>query len=323
MHKQRRSLALHRFGNTRPQHRAARDCHRMTTAESRQTPTQRIFSRRDLLASGMTGAGITEAVGGRQLIRVRRDNYALPTTDQHTIEAVRVGGRLACVSAAAELGIFAFDSSFTHIHLAREASRLRSATSRRHPLGALPRNGVELHWQPLIAPADGTEYCVGPMDAIAQIIRCQPAGFALAALDTALHDGCIFAHDLDTIFAEVPLKHHALRPLIDARAEAGQETVLREIVRQAGLRYSLQVWFEGIGRVDLVVEGCVVVEADSRAHHKSWDEHVRDRSRDRALAERGYVTLRLLYQDIMFNPAQSIAAIRELVELCRAGSRHA
>ncbi|MFT2816979.1 DUF559 domain-containing protein [Leifsonia sp. A12D58] len=295
----------------------------MRANEYIQFATQRIYSRRDLLLSGMTGARITESVGDSQLIRVRRDHYALPETDRHTVEAVRVGGRLACVSAAAELGIFAFDSSLTHIHLGREASRLRSATSRRHRLDALPRDGIELHWQPLISPADGTEYCVGPMDALAQIIRCQPATFALAALDTALHDRGISTGDLDDIFDSVPLKHHSLRPLIDARAEAGQETVLRELVRQEGLHYALQVWFPGIGRVDVVVEGCVVVEADSKAHHKSWEEHVRDRSRDRELAQRGFVTLRLLYQDIMFHPVESIAAIRELVEICRNGSRHA
>lgn len=295
----------------------------MRPIEHAQFTSQRIYSRRELLDSGMTGARITEAVGDSQLIRVRRDHYALPETDRHTIEAVRVGGRLACVSAAAELGIFAFDSSFTHIHLAREASRLRSAVSRKHPLAALPRNGVELHWQPLISAADGTEYCVGPRDALAQIIRCQSPEFALAALDTALHDGCISPYDLDEIFAAVPLKHHSIRPLIDARAEAGQETVLRELVRHAGLRYALQVWFDGIGRVDMVIEGCVVVEADSRAHHKSWEEHVRDRSRDRELARRGYVTLRLLYQDIMFHPVESIEAIRELIAICCNGSRHA
>ncbi|TFB52336.1 endonuclease domain-containing protein [Cryobacterium tagatosivorans] len=281
---------------------------------------RRILQRHDLLAGGMTGREITEAVRSSSLLRVRRDNYALPETDRHTLEAVRVGGRLACVSAAEELGIFSFDSDFTHLHVPRGASRLRSPRFRHVALSAIPRNGVELHWWPFIGPGDGTEYAVGARDALAQIIRCQPRNFALAALDTALHEKAIRSSDLADIFGHVPDKHWELRTLIDARADAGQESVLRQLVRDAGLRCQIQVAIDGVGRVDLVVEGCVVVEADSGAHHKTWAQHVRDRTRDRLLAERGYPSLRVLYQDIFFDPDGVIRAIEELVRICRTGS---
>lgn len=282
--------------------------------------TRRILRRHELVERGMSGRAITEAVRSRSLLRVRRDNYALPDTDAHTLEAVRVGGRLACVSAAEELGIFSFDSDFTHLHVARGASRLRSPRFRWVALSEMPRDGVELHWWPLIDPGDGTEYAVGARDALAQIIRCQPRNFALAALDTALHERAIRSSDLAEIFRHVPDKHRDLRTLIDPRADAGQESVLRQLIRDAGLRCQIQVAIDGVGRVDIVVEGCVVVEADSRAHHKSWAQHVRDRTRDRLLAERGFPSLRVLYQDIFFDPAGVIRAIEELVRICRDGS---
>jgi very-short-patch-repair endonuclease len=281
---------------------------------------RRILQRHELIASGMSGRAITEAVRTRSLLRVRRDHYALPDTDVHTLEAVRVGGRLACVSAAVELGIFAFDATFTHLHVARRASRLRSPQFRRVGLSEMPRNGVELHWWPLIEPVDGSEYCVGARDALAQLIRCQPRNFAVAALDTALHEGAIRHDDLPDIFQQVPDKYQDLRALIDARADAGQESVLRRLVRDAGLRCQIQVAIDGVGRVDMVVEDCVVVEADSRSHHKEWAQHVRDRTRDRLLAERGYPSLRVLYQDIFFDPAGVVRAIEELVRICRNGS---
>jgi very-short-patch-repair endonuclease len=284
---------------------------------------RRIFSRGDLLLSGYTAPKITEAVRSAELIRVRRDHYALPGTDQHTLEAVRVGGRLTCVSAARELGIFAFDSRVTHLHVPRSASRLRDPRQRRLPLAAVPRENVTVHWWPLIDSADGTEYCVGVRDALAHIIRCQAPNFALAALDTALHDAKIQMSELPDIFAAVPAKHSGLRFQIDARVDAGQETVLRRLILDAGMRCEIQVWIPGVGRVDMVVEECVVLEADSRAHHKSWPEHIRDRTRDRLLAERQYVSLRVLYQDIMFDPDGVIRAIRELVEICRNGSPRA
>lgn len=280
----------------------------------------RIVSRYDLLASGLSADGITAAVTTGALLRVRRDHYALPDTDRHTLESVRVGGREACVSAAREIGFFAFDTAFTHVHLDRQASRLRSPQSRQVPLARAPRDGVKLHWWPLIDSTDGTEYCVGARDALAQIIQCQEPRFALAALDTALHEHKIWPSDLSEIFASVPAKHHELRTRIDARVDAGQESVLRDLICRAGFQCEIQVSIDGVGRVDLVVEGCVVVEADSFSHHRSWPEQVNDRTRDRLLAARHYLTLRVLYQDIMFDPEGVIAAIRELVTICRNGS---
>ncbi len=295
----------------------------MATSLGPSFHTRRIVHRHDLLASGMSAQQITQAVRVNELLRVRRDHYALPGTDRHTLEAVRVGGRKACVSAAEELGIFALDARFTHVHIDRAGSRLRSAQNRFMPLAALPRNGVELHWSPLIDRADGSEYCVGPRDALAQIIRCQKPPFALAALDTALHQRIIHREDLDDVFAHVPRAGQLLRSRIDARVDAGQETVLREIIRAGGLRCDIQVQIDGVGRVDTVVERCVIVEADSFAHHSSWESQVRDRERDRRAAMNGYVTLRLLYADIMFDPQGVIDAIRHLVEICRHGSARA
>lgn len=295
----------------------------MTSFTSLDFGPRRIVHRHDLRSAGMTGAQITFAVRSGSLLRVRRDHYARPGTDRHTIEAVCVGGRLACVSAANELGIFAFDARFTHLHVEREGSRLRAPNNRFVRLAEAERDGVELHWGPLLDAADGSEYCVGVRDALAQIIQCQPRNFALAALDTALHVGHIGSADVPDIFAHVPAKYRALRARIDARADAGQETVLRQLILDAGLRCDIQVGIVGVGRVDLLVEGCVVVEADSNQFHKSWSDHIRDRTRDRLLAELGYPSLRVLYQDIMFDPVGVVRAIRSLVSLCHLGSAHA
>ena len=60
---------------------------------------------------------ITAAVRSSALTQVRRDHYALRGTERHTLEAVRAGGREACVSAAREIGFFAFDSQFTHVRI--------------------------------------------------------------------------------------------------------------------------------------------------------------------------------------------------------------
>ena len=125
----------------------------------------------------------------------------------------------------------------------------------------------------------------------------------------------IASKDLDAVFRQLPASFHYLRALIDGRAESGQESVLRQIVRDAGLDYELQVSFEGVGRVDMVVAGRLVIEADSKLAHDGWQKQVRDRTRDLALAERRLMSLRPLYQHIMFRPTAVRDAILGLLSL--------
>ncbi len=261
-----------------------------------------IASRAELLSRGATGPALTVAVRRRDLVRLRRDHYALPTAPQDIRQAVRVGGRLTCTSALRHYGIFALDDGFTQIHVCRDMSRLRHPRRRAEPLGDDNRDGITLHWTGLAAPESASEVAVGVVDALVCAVRCQHPWFAVASLDNALFLGVIDKDGVDAVFRRLPASHQHLRALVDGRAESGQESVLRMIVREAGLSYELQVTFDGIGRVDMVVEGRLVLEADSRLAHDGWAKQVRDRSRDLALAERGLMTLRPLYQHILFTP---------------------
>lgn len=267
----------------------------------------------ELTAAGASWRALKAAVENGYLIRARRGHYALPGTKAHILEAVRVGGQLACISAAANAGVFAFDDSFAHIHVDPSASRLRAPHDRFQRLSSDNRDGIELHWDRLLDPAGGSEFCVGLTDALVQIFRCQHARFAVASLDSALHQGLISPIAVGEIFAALPEELQYLRLLVDARSDSGQETVLRFIVRGAGHDFEIQVHIDGVGRVDMVVEGCLVVEADSRQFHDGWEAHVRDRTRDCDLAMRGYMTVRVLYRDIMFHPERVVAAIAGLL----------
>jgi hypothetical protein len=276
-----------------------------------------IVSRHDLLSVGATARGLTAGVRLGYLLRVRRDHYALPGTARPILEAVRVGGRLGCLSALDAAGAFVADATFTHVHLTRDASRLRHPRNRFVPLNLLPRDGVELHWAPLIDPTAGSEIAVGIPDALAQIARCQHPWHAIASIDSALHLGLIATADLAPIFATLPAHLQYLRRRVDGRAEAGQESVLRMIVHEAGLDYEVQVSLPGVGRVDLVVEGCLILEADSRKAHDGWELHVRDRDRDIAAAQLGYMSLRPVYQRTMYSPMDVRAAILHLLAVNR------
>lgn len=285
----------------------------MTWSEYFTRHNRTVFETAELTMAGATWRSLKNAVDNGYLIRARRGHYVLADTDRHILEAVRVGGRLACVSAATDAGVFALDNTFSHIHLDATASRLRTPYDRRERLTLDNREGIELHWDRLLQPGGGSESTVGIVDALVQMFRCQEARFAVASLDNALHQRLIPAGAVDMIFAALPDCRQHLRLLIDPRSEAGQETVLRLIVRAAGLDCEIQVTIDGVGRVDMVVEGCLVVEADSRRFHEGWPAQARDRARDRDLAAQEYMSYRALYRDIMFFPERVITAIRGLL----------
>jgi hypothetical protein len=294
-------------------HDVALHCDGVTWAAAFDQLGVRIASRADLISVGAVGRGLTTAVAGGHLVRVRRDHYALPGTSRAILEAVRIGGRLGCLSALAEAGIFAVDKAHTHVHLDRAASRTRHPRDRNLPLTARGRDGVQTHWTPLLDPGAANEYSVGIVDALSEVLTCQPPWHAVASIDNALFLGAITEPELERLFARAPARVQGLRGLIDGRAEAGQESVLRMIVHSAGLNYEVQVGIDRVGRVDLVVEGVLVLEADSRLAHDGWELHVRDRDRDIDAARLGYMSLRPVYQRTMFRPNDVRDAILHLL----------
>lgn len=151
---------------------------------------------------------------------------------------------------------------------------------------------------------------VGPLSALAHLIRCQPEHLAIAAIDSALHEGIVRLSQLDAVFASVPAKYRRYRQGVDARAMSGLETIARLLLLEAGLSCSPQVHFRGIGDVDLVVEGCIVVETDGQLWHTEEAYVARDYDRDIALAALGFVVLRFNYRQVMFSPDVVLGAVR-------------
>lgn len=262
----------------------------------------------DLRASGATRAGVRSALAEGSLVRARRNVYLDASSPRAVREAQRVGGRLDCVSAVAEAGIFVLDKSGLHVQVEPERSRLRSPHSRTTRLSGA--QGVVVHWRACDA---GSLHTVPLVEALAAAVRCQPPRAAIATLDNALFMGAIDAEGLAEVFARLPARYRVLRPLVDARAEAGSETIARLLLSGQGFDVRVQMQIDGVGRVDLVVDDWIVVECDSRAHHGGWEAQERDRLRDLRLAERGFVVLRPSARMIFSEPqllARAVAGLR-------------
>lgn len=262
----------------------------------------RFHRRGDLLRGGWTDRRLARAVAEGRLLKPRPNAYLPPDAPLDAVDALAVGGRLACVSELARLGVFVLTHDRLHVHLHQNRTRTPKLARR-----------VHRHWGFLRRRPPACAASVDAFDAIIQAVRCQPPRAALATLDSALHHGVLHRDDLDELFAALPKRHAVLRTLIDARAEAGTETLVRLMLRTVGASFEIQVKIRGVGRVDFLVDGWLIVECDSRQFHSTWDHQRRDRRRDQAAAALGYATFRPIAEDILWNPEVVQAALSGLL----------
>ncbi|MFF7290935.1 hypothetical protein ACFY9N_00245 [Microbacterium sp. NPDC008134] len=242
------------------------------------------------------------------MLRLRRDRYAHPGVAADIAEAVRIGGRLSCLSLLVAIGIFVHRSSGLHVQLAPDASRVRTPGSAR----------TRLHWSApslVAAPLHAAAF----EDVVRHAVRCQTPRAALATLDSLIHHGLLTQGQLVDVFGGLPQRYARLLALVDAAAESGPETFMRLILKAMGVRYETQVRIEGVGRVDFVIDGWLIIECDSREFHEGWHAQVEDRRRDLAAAARGFVTIRPLAADFMDRPDVVRAAVMDV--LVALGSR--
>ncbi|MGN8551599.1 UNVERIFIED_CONTAM: DUF559 domain-containing protein [Microbacterium sp. SLM126] len=274
------------------------------------TDGERVVSRAELLEAGFTPKGITRAVRSGTLTRLRRDHY-VRTASRAADIAVRIGGRLTCVSALAAAGVFTIDDARVHVHVGREMSRVRGPRHRRDRWrrdvhGAIAR----VHWGDLTEPA--TREAVGLEDAIRTLVTCRPPREVIAALDSVLHLGLMSESEMRTLFRALPAKYGVLLRLVDGRAESGTESFVRLMLRRLGIPFEVQVELGGVGRVDFVIAAKLIIECDSRAHHGDWSQRRRDIRRDQEAARRGFATIRLLAEDIIFHPEDVEALLADV-----------
>ncbi|WP_282826207.1 type IV toxin-antitoxin system AbiEi family antitoxin domain-containing protein [Gulosibacter sediminis] len=87
----------------------------------------------------------------------------------------------------------------------------------------------------------------------------------------------------------------------DASAGSGTESLLRIWLKQHRIKYRTQVEIEDVGRVDFLIGNRLVIEVDSKTHHLTAEAYRSDRERDRKLVARGYLVMRLTYEEVTGN----------------------
>jgi len=97
------------------------------------------------------------------IVRVREGWYATPLTDPRIVEACRIGGRLACVSALGYHGLL-LATGVDGLHVELKGNHAR-------PIAPGDRSRARLHWAR--RPSPGDDAVVDPESAMRQWIRCR------------------------------------------------------------------------------------------------------------------------------------------------------
>lgn len=249
-----------------------------------------------LMRTGVSDGHLRGAVRMGRVLDLGGGVYALPGAPPDAVAAARLHGRLTCCSAAKRHGF----------ELLQEPDRPHVQVPRDRPAksgGAVVHRGA--------APGSGA--VVPPVAALLTVLRCLPALEAVVVVDSAVRQGAARAASLRSrLRGPGSVEARRVLGLVDGRSGSLIETVLRLALRQAGLAVDCQVLIDGVGRVDLVVDGWLVIEVDGFAYHAERAQYRADRARANALARRGYVLLRFTYEDVVHRLGDTVATVLDV-----------
>lgn len=290
----------------------------MTFATTTLRPAHGIATVHQLRRLGHTKESLRLSVDTGMLIRVKRGWYAEPDAPRPLVEAVRVGGRLSCISAARWYGWATPSSGVPHVALPVNAARLRSAHDRRHRPPASEREDAVLHWDDAFdIPRTGSilPLLVEPKRAaVEHIIRCQHPENAGATLDAFVHAEPEMATALRSWVAGLRGLGVDQLPRLEPGCHSFLESIGRIRLEAVGIVGRHQVEIPGVGRVDELLEDWLVLEWDGREFHDTPDAHEQDRWRDAQLAIRGYRVLRFTYRMVMNDWYAVLGAVRAALD---------
>jgi very-short-patch-repair endonuclease len=267
------------------------------------------WSRLRLL--GVSEHAVRIAVSSGRIKQVARGGYALPDAPSALITAVALGGVTSHHSAARLHGLAVWDAPvLPHVTVPRGSSR--TATDAVVHTSALGRGDVEA-WRPVTSLRRTLVDCG----------RALPLPEAVTVLDSATHIGLIECRELQAIAAGARGPGSANLRLavrhLDPDAQSALESVLRILLLACGADVRSQVLIPGVGRVDFLINGWLVIEGDGFEFHADRQSYRDDRRRATALLTGGYALLRFSWEDVRFRPAW---VIDQVLAALRLGGRH-
>lgn len=254
----------------------------MCTADGDQVWTYGALRKR------MRRGEVERLVRAGRLRHVRRGVYASAEACTEVITAAAHGGTLGCESAAQHLGLWVLEVPQLHVWMHGDRHQ--------YDHGERPCSCVA-HWDD--APSGPAFRLPTVQRVLLQIFRCRGDERFFVALESARRQGLIDASGLRWLGRMLGRRGRELVAFSRADSDSGLESLLRLRLRAHDWTISTQVWVTGTGRVDLLIDGWLIVEADGRANHESPSLRHKDLVRDANAASWGYTTLRFDYAMII------------------------
>ena len=236
---------------------------------------------------------------------------------RYTLDQVRAFVYNACLSCVSA-------TKFYDLPVATGELPQRTHLSVRHSRGMhyskLRRfDDVCVHWEPVLSKEEERTHVASIGTVLERVLVCMPLKVSLPMLDAARNRGL---YDVSTLTipptgSRLPHLKEALS-LSSDRARSILETVARLQLIDMGLTPQVGVWIEGVGEVDMIILGFIVIEVDGWAFHSSKEQREKDLKRDRELLRCGFIVLRFTYDDVMNGDFArevpvSVQALRRLV----------
>lgn len=248
-----------------------------------------------LRRAGFTRSQIGQAVNSGLVLKPRHGVYRSPRANDDFVRAYEANAAVTCVSAAGHFALWTLrDPGQPHL----------AASHRRLPSKVVPHRftGNVSTLLPPVLPLK---------DVLVHALQCLPELEALVMVECAYKRG---ETDPDFLRRLLPGARNgrarAVLNLVEHGADSLLETVARVLFRRHGFEVRTQVYLQGIGYVDFLINGCLIVEIDGMGFHFNKAQFKKDIRRNNVGAAAGYRVLRYLYEDVLHRPEQMLEQIR-------------
>jgi very-short-patch-repair endonuclease len=249
-----------------------------------------------LLQAGFSERSIRNAVASGEMQRLRHGVVALAEPELDLVAAVLANGLLCCASAAPHHRLWQLHAP-ERLHLLC-----------RHGMAA----GAVIH-RGSVVPPEFPRPVAGLTDTLLHALRCLPPVDAAVMVESALQQG---RTTLDYLRQRLPGNRNgaarAVLELVDGTADSAIEVVARLLFRSQGIYTQTQVNLPGIGVVDFLLEGFLIVEIDGSTHLEPAQVK-KDRRRNNASTLTGYTVLRYGYHDVVYNPQKIVDEVWQVL----------
>ena len=252
---------------------------------------------------GVSRMRLSKATRDGEIQRLRPGVFATDFAHPAELDAARHGGPLTCAAALRrhDVWVLAPEESPPHVWIGRRGRAHRHPGCRcvSHYFRGATTFGV-----------------VDVVTALIHLHHCEGDESFFASLESALKLRLISDASRRRIREALPAHARWLVDLARDDADSGLESLLRLRMHQLGIRLDCQIRIDGVGRVDFVVGGRLIIEADGKENHDGKTMMHKDHVRDAAASALGYETLRFDYEQIIHDwPTVQAAILAALARL--------